>query len=165
MIDNYDGPIFKYDSKLPFCINNIPMGGMVKVEYLNTIDGDTAYFKVGNTSESVRFYLINTPEVYNNEPYAKFAKEYTKQALENAKEIYIQSDPNNLLRDNTESRRILAYLWIDKKLFNYVLLKEGLATIKYVLNENVMYLDELRKAESYAKEHAINIYSNVIKAL
>ena len=92
MIDNYDGPIFKYDNKLPFCINNIPMGGMVKVEYLNTIDGDTAYFKVGNTSESVRFYLINTPEVYNNEPYAKFAKEYTKQALENAKEIYIQSD-------------------------------------------------------------------------
>lgn len=157
---NYDGPVLEINDNNCFCFNNEPMGGFVKVDYLKTIDGDTAYFKVGNSSESVRLYLINTPEVYNNEPFAKFAKEYTKNILENAQEIYLQSDPNNLLRDNTESRRILAWVWVDGRLLNYVLLKEGLATIKYVLNENVMYLDVLRKAEEYAKENKINIYSS-----
>lgn len=156
----YLGPVIDKNNKNHFCIDNMPMGGYVKVEYLNTIDGDTAYFKVGNAAESVRFYLINTPEVYNNEPYAKFAKEYTKNILENAKEIYIQSDPNNLLRDNTESRRILAWVFVDGKLLNYVLLRDGLATIKYVLNDNVMYLEELRKAEQEAKLDKINIYSS-----
>lgn len=158
----YDGPKFILND-LPFCLNNVPCGGFVKVEYLNTIDGDTAYFKVGNSSESVRFYLINTPEIYNDEPYALFAKEYTKKVLENAKEIYLQSDVNNLLRDNTESRRILAWLWVDKKLFNYVLVKEGLATIKYVLNEDVLYLSELRAAEEDAKKEQKNIHSSIVK--
>lgn len=157
---NYDGPVLKIEDNNCFCYNNTPMGGFIKVEYLNTIDGDTAYFKVGSSSESVRFYLINTPEVYNNEPFAKYAKEYTKNILENAKEIYLQSDPNNLLRDNTESRRILAWVWVDGRLLNYVLLKEGLAKIKYVLNDDVMYLDVLRDAEAYAQENKINIYSS-----
>ena len=158
----YDGPKLIFNDQ-PFCLNNVPDGGFVKVEYLNTIDGDTAYFKVGNSSESVRLYLINTPEVYNNEPYAKYAKEYTKQVLENAKELYLQSDVNNLLRDNTESRRILAWLWVDGELFNYVLLRMGLATIKYVLNDQVNYLSELRKAEELAKKEQLNIYSSIIK--
>lgn len=158
----YDGPKLVFNDQ-PFCLNNVPYGGFVKVEYLNTIDGDTAYFKVGNSSESVRLYLINTPEVYNNEPYAKYAKEYTKQVLENAKELYLQSDVNNLLRDNTESRRILAWLWVDGELFNYVLLRMGLATIKYVLNDQVNYLSELRKAEELAKKEQLNIYSSIIK--
>ena len=158
----YDGPKLIFNDQ-PFCLNNVPYGGFVKVEYLNTIDGDTAYFKVGHSSESVRLYLINTPEVYNNEPYAKYAKEYTKQVLENAKELYLQSDVNNLLRDNTESRRILAWLWVDGELFNYVLLRMGLATIKYVLNDQVNYLSELRKAEELAKKEQLNIYSSIIK--
>ena len=73
----YDGPKLSLND-LPFCLNNMPCGGFIKVEYLNTIDGDTAYFKVGNTNESVRLFLINTPEVYKDEPYALYAKEYTK---------------------------------------------------------------------------------------
>lgn len=158
----YDGPKLIFNDQ-PFCLNNIPCGGFVKVEYLNTIDGDTAYFKVGNSSESVRFYLINTPEVYKDEPYALYAKEYTTIVLENAKEIYLQSDVNNLLRDNTESRRILAWLWIDGELFNYVLVRQGLATIKYVLNDQVLYLKELQEAEEKAKQEQINIYSSIIK--
>lgn len=158
----YDGPKLILNDQ-PFCLNNVPYGGFVKVEYLNTIDGDTAYFKVGNSSESVRFYLINTPEVYKNEPYALYAKEFTKNVLENANEIYLQSDINNLLRDNTESRRILAWLWVDGELFNYVLVRNGLATIKYVLNDDVLYLDILKEAQSKAEEEQINIYSSIIK--
>lgn len=158
----YDGPKLILND-LPFCLNNVPCGGFVKVEYLNTIDGDTAYFKVGNSSESVRFYLINTPEVYKDEPYALFAKEYTKNVLENAKEIYLQSDVNNLLRDNTESRRILAWLWVDGELFNYVLVRNGLATIKYVLNDDVLYLDILQGAQKKAEEEKLNIYSSIKK--
>ena len=155
----YDGPNLKLNKK-HFCIDNIPTGGFVKVEYLNTIDGDTAYFKVGSASESVRFYLINTPELYNNEPYAKYAKEFTKNILENAKSIYIQSDPNNLLRDNTESRRILAWVWVDGMLLNYILVRNGLANVKYVLNNQVMYLDILKKAELDASIDQVNIYSS-----
>lgn len=158
----YDGPKLILND-LPFCLNNAPCGGFVKVKYLNTIDGDTAYFTVGSSSESVRFYIINTPEVYKDEPYALFAREYTKSALENAKEIYLQSDVNNLLRDNTESRRILAWLWVDGRLFNYELVRNGLATIKYVLNDNVLYLEELTKAEALAKAEKLNIYSSIIK--
>lgn len=156
----YDGPKFDPNNNLPFCLNNTPCGGYLKVEYLNTIDGDTAYFKVGSSSESVRFYLINTPETYKNEPFANYAKAYTKKVLENAKEIYIQSDVNNLLRDNTESRRILAWLWVDGELFNYHLVRCGLATIKYVLNEDVLYLKELRKAYDEAVKDKINIHGS-----
>ena len=156
---NYNVPKLILNDK-HFCVDNVPTGGFVEVTYLNTIDGDTAYFKVGNSSESVRFYLINTPEVYNNEPYAKFAKETTKNILEKAKKIYIQSDPNNLLRDNTESRRILAWVWVDGMLLNYILVREGLATIKYVLNDKVMFLKELNEASELAKKENKNIYSS-----
>ena len=158
----YDGPKLVFNDK-PFCLNNMPCGGFIKVEYLNTIDGDTAYFKVGNVNESVRLYLINTPEVYKDEPYAKYAKEYTKNILENAKEIYLQSDVNNLLRDNTESRRILAWLWVDGMLYNYVLVRNGLATIKYVLNDDVLYLDLLKEAQLKAEKEQLNIYSSMYK--
>lgn len=157
----YTGPKQREKRLGYFCINNVPKGGLIKVEYLYTIDGDTAYFKVGEGGESVRFYLINTPELYNNEPYALEAREYTEKILSSAKEIYIQSDVNNLLRDKTESRRILAWVWVDKELLNYKLVREGYATVKYVYSEKSLCYKQLMKAEALAKKEKLRIHEVV----
>ena len=45
-------------------------------------------------------------------------------------------------------------------LLNYILVREGLATIKYVLNDKVMFLKELNEASELAKKENKNIYSS-----
>jgi len=40
----------------------------------------------------IRFLAIDTPEVDKNEPYSREAKEYTCNALKNAKEIYFHNN-------------------------------------------------------------------------
>ena len=84
---------------------------------------------------------INTPELLPTpKPYSVEAKEYFTSILENAKEIYLQSDINSTLRDTTEGRRLLAWVWVDNELVNYNLVRLGYANVEYVANEKLRYL-------------------------
>ena len=74
-----------------------PLGGMDLVTYSGLADGDTAYFTPGFLADNrVRFLGCDTPETYPVvQDWGLEAKEYTRFLLENAQQIYIQSDPDS----------------------------------------------------------------------
>ena len=70
----YVGPSYKPNNQ-PFCIDDLPMGGFVKVTFLKIVDGDTAHFLLDGKDVTVRFLVINTPEIHPVvKPYANEAK-------------------------------------------------------------------------------------------
>lgn len=155
----YRGPKLKIKDK-PFSKNLLPKGGFVKANFFKCTDGDTAVFKINNLRENVRLLVINTPELIegvNN--YAIEAKEYLEYVLLHAKEIYLQSDKHSDLRDSTERRRLLCWLWVDGELINYNLVRMGYAVVKYVQSEKLKYLKKLHHAEELAKEEKLRIHT------
>ena len=97
----------------PFWTKNkqLPLGGCLKVTFDHEIDGDTAGFWVDGEIKTVRFFVIDTPEVSPKpDPYGLTAKQYTSEKLKNASEIYLQSDKLDSLFDNTERKRLLAWI-------------------------------------------------------
>lgn len=159
----YDGPILKPKYfYLPFREQHqeIGTGGVTKVTLLDVSDGDTAVFLVNGKEEHVRFFCINTPEHnrFGEEPWGKQAKDYTTKVLQEAKIIYLQSDPFDSLRDNTMFNRLLAWVWVDGQLLNYNLIKEGYADLKYVHSNKMLYIKDLRRAEKYAKKRRLKTH-------
>ena len=71
-------------------------------------------------------------------------KEYTEYVLSHAEEIYLQTDKKSDLRDSTERRRLLCWVWTDKELLNYNLVRLGYAKVQYVQSEKLRYLKNLR---------------------
>ena len=151
------GPKLKLNDK-PFSKNLNAKGGFIKAEYFKCTDGDTAVFKINGIRENVRLLVINTPEL-EKEPYSFEAKEYLEYVLSHATEIYLQSDKKSSLRDTTERRRLLCWVWVDGELVNYNLVRLGFATVKYVQSEKLKYLKKLRKAYEQAKQEKLRIHS------
>lgn len=151
----------------PFWTKNkqLPLGGCFKVTFDHEIDGDTAGFWVDGEIKTVRFFVIDTPEVSPKpDPYGLTAKQYTSEKLKNASEIYLQSDKLDSLFDNTERKRLLAWIWVDGELLNYQLVRLGLATVKYVNNEKMVYVKVLREAEKQAKKECLGLHSKHVAA-
>lgn len=161
----YLGPSYRQNNQ-PFKIGDIPMGGFVQVEFVKIVDGDTAHFLLDGKEVTVRFLVINTPEMHPIvKPYATEAKNYTNMVLSNAKIIHLQSDKNDSLYDNTESHRLLAWVWVDYKLLNYQLVEKGYASVRYVNSEKLLYLDDLYKAQhiAIAKKRGIHNIKDGVK--
>ena len=155
----YRGPKLKLNDK-PFSRNLNAKGGFVKAEFFKCTDGDTAVFKIDGVREIVRLLVINTPEIKDiPESYAIDAKEYTEYVLSHAEEIYLQTDKKSDLRDSTERRRLLCWVWTDKELLNYNLVRLGYAKVQYVQSEKLRYLKNLRYAEELAKEEGLRIHN------
>ncbi len=156
---SYRGPKLKLNDK-PFSKNLNAKGGFVKAEFFKCTDGDTAVFKINGIREIVRLLVINTPEFSDvPEMFAVEAKEYLEYVLSHAKNIYLQTDKKSALRDSTERRRLLCWVWVDNELVNYNLVRLGFAEIKYIQNEKLKYLKKLRLAEKLAKEDNLRIHS------
>lgn len=109
-----------------------------QVTVKNFVDGDTVHFHV---PESVipggvlkaRFLAINTPESTGKiEEYGKAASAFTREKLENAESIIIESDDNNWNADSTGGR-YLVWVWYknpgetDYRNLNLEILQNGLA--------------------------------------
>ncbi len=155
----YNGPRYK-KVNLPFQEDDKPRGGVVGVKFLEIVDGDTAHFLVYNEDVTVRFLAIDTPELHPSAmPFAKEAKEFTNKILSHAKSIQLQSDVSDSLYDDTESHRLLAWIWADKKLLNYQLVEEGFATVRYVYSDKLLYLDDLYYAQKRAIANKKGIHS------
>ncbi len=158
-MSNYRGPKLKLNEK-PFSRNLDAKGGFVKAEFFKCTDGDTAVFKIDGIREIVRLLVINTPELSPiTEPYALDARDYLEYILSHSKEIYLQTDKKSDLRDSTERRRLLCWVWADSELVNYNLVRLGFANVKYVQSEKLRYLKNLRYAESLAKSDSLRIHS------
>ena len=166
---NYNGPLIEdYFNDLPFSTNLIPGDGFIKAEFVKIADGDTAFFKINGLIESVRFMVVDTPKHIIQagddsqiEPLGPEATLFSEDILKNAKEIYLESDSGNNLRDDTTSKRLLAWIWCDGKLLNYMLIRNGLAYNHYIISEKMKYLDILRKAEEEAKIEKLGIFKYI----
>ncbi len=157
----YDGPkMNKQNFKKKFCENFSPQGGYIKAKFVNVADGDTAFFEINGINECVRFMVIDAPKYFDApEPFGEEAKQYVAEELSKAKKIYLESDIYNNLRDDTLSQRLLAWIWIDGKLLNYMIVRRGLATNKYIIDPHMRHLFHLNKALKKAKDEKIGIHS------
>lgn len=156
----YDGPYLS-DSYQDIDYTS-PRGGYFNVELVRCTDGDTAKFSypddiyevITNYAKSVRFLSIDTEETYTGgeEEWGKPASVYTCSLLTTAESIIIQTDPSYSLTDTYG--RLLGWVWAkfpgetEYFLVNYMIVKQGLAQIKYetTSNEQLMY-DNLTYSE------------------
>lgn len=132
----------------------------IEVKLDKCIDGDTASFMADETIK-VRFLAIDTPETKHpkkgQEKFGKEASEFTCSKLKNAKTIILEFDEkaNKLDKYN----RYLAWIWVDDKLLQKLIVENGLAEVKY-LYDDYKYNSLLKKTEKKAKEQHLGIWND-----
>lgn len=103
--------------------------GIGVVTLVNPIDGDTAFFRSAGKVFSVRFLGVDTPEsTYKVEPWGEKASQFTKNKLNKAKQIILESEKDTPEKDNND--RYLAWVWVDGRLLNLELVEESYAWSK-----------------------------------
>ena len=132
------------------------------------VDGDTTHFLVPESVMAdgvlkARYLAVNTPESTGKiEEWGKAASRFTKEKLETAEEILIESDSAQWNVDST-STRYLVWVWYRPKgeqgfrNLNIELLQNGLA----IANSSAQnrYGETCMAAIAQAKAQKLNIYS------
>ncbi len=137
----------------------------IEVKYNESVDGDTAKFKLNEEIITVRFLGIDTPETVHpslgEQPYGKEASNYTKERLQNTNKIELEYDSNSSKTD--KYGRYLAWIWVDNSLLQEELIREGLAQT-YMLQDNYTYAWILQEKQEEAKEEKVGIWSDTIES-
>ncbi|WP_147515351.1 thermonuclease family protein [Massilibacterium senegalense] len=98
--------------------------------------------------EKVRFLLINSPEtVGKQQSFGQKEKLYITKLLLH-KEVELQID----LKERDKYGRLLAYIFIENRNIQELLLSKGLARVAYVYNPNTEFVEECCKMERIDKE-------------
>ena len=141
-------------------INNVYANDEVK--YVNCIDGDTIRVLLNDEEKTVRLLAIDAPEDSPNrvEYYGKEASEYTCNKIKKAKKISLEYDQNSDKYDKYD--RVLAWVFIDDKLLEEELVKNGYAKVAYLYND-YKYTSKLKEQEEKAKEKGIGIWNELAK--
>ena len=125
------------------------------------VDGDTARFILNKEEIKVRFLGIDAPESVkpNEEPeaYGKEASSYTCRKLKNAKKIVLEYEDKKDKEDKYD--RALAYVFVDGKLLEESIVKNGYAKVKYI-DDSYKYYNDLKIAEAKAIKNKKGIYSD-----
>lgn len=133
----------------------------IEVKYSESVDGDTAKFKLDEEIITVRFLGIDTPETVHpslgEQPYGKEASNYTKEKLKNANKIELEYDSNSSKTD--KYGRHLAWIWVDDSLLQEELISKGLAKT-YMLQDNYTYAWLLQEKQEEAKEEKVGMWSD-----
>ncbi len=126
--------------------------GSSNVYALRAIDGDTIELSNG---QRVRYIGIDTPElrerdgsswVYRPRPYAEEAKDFNRKLVE-GKSVRLEFD----VQKKDKYDRLLAYVYIDDKMVNLEMVRQGYAMI-YTYPPNVKYTEEFLAAQKEARE-------------
>lgn len=136
---------------------------VVKSDQVEVIDGDTikVQWKQDNKikKETIRLLLIDAPELNHPEkgeqPYGREAKKHVEKLIRNAKNVTIEKDQTTRDKYN----RFLAHVYADDTNIQESLLENGLSRVAYVMQPNVKYLEDYKKAEKEAQEKGIGIWS------
>lgn len=138
-----------------------------KATVVRVVDGDTMKLKLDETKEEVSFrlLLVDTPESVKSgvdpQPYSTEASNFTKDTLKSGDTVYIEYDSGN---KTDKYNRHLGYLWFyndedsNWQMFNEKLVSEGYARVGYIYSQK-RHLDQLYKAQDYAKSNKLNIWS------
>ena len=177
----YDGPLLSEDFRDIDILD--PRGGYFDVTLNYCGDGDTAVFNypyevydaIESSAKSVRFLNMDTEETFGGgeEEWGKPASVYTCDLLTTATAIRLQTDPGDNLLGTYG--RLLAWVWIklpgedDFHLLNYMVVKQGLAQVKYEFGagETISYGDNtynewMHLAENYAMENTLGQWGQLL---
>lgn len=162
-------------------------GGLIEVNLVSTVDGDTSKFNFGTKyaaydisgTMSLRYYGVNTPEIAHGgnpaDPYGPEARDYTNSILKQAKKFYVQSITNYSLHETYG--RALGYLWVslvdnpkpeDFINMSHLIIQQGFSNpayldridiCNYMLYEGISYTEYLYDANNLAKNLERNIHS------
>ena len=132
------------------------------------VDGDTTHFNVSSSVSSdgvlkARYLAVNTPESTGKiEEWGKAAAKFTRERLENASSIIVESDDSVWNLDSTGGR-YLVWVWYrsaeeeDYRCLNLELLQQGLAIPSSSANNR--YGEECMSAIAQAKREKKCVWS------
>lgn len=133
------GTGFSFDMSSLSSFFNINTGDN-EIKLIKCIDGDTAKF---SKIDKTRFLLIDTPESTNKiEEYGKVASKYTCNKLKKAKKITYEYDGAK----KDKYGRILAYIFVDGKLLQEEIAKQGFVKKFYEYKSFYKYKRRISKA-------------------
>ena len=141
--------------------------GIGVVTLSNPVDGDTAIFKEGSTTFTVRFNAVNTPEsTYKLEPWGLSASKFTKKILNNAKTIVLQADTIKTNRLDSTGKRYLAWVWYqanegdDFRLLNLEIVEKCYSSSKA---SGMLYAETLLDADLQAQKANVRIWNRSVQ--
>jgi endonuclease YncB( thermonuclease family) len=161
-IEGEDSVFFKKKRKrLPNKKSLYSAGEIDAVQVVKVYDGDTIRVRFKNDKEErVRFLLVDTPETSHPrkgvEPYGEEAKLFTRYMINQSRVVELGYDAEK--RDHYG--RLLAYVYVDRKLLQEELAKKGLARVSYTRNRNPDMVRKMKEAEQMAKSKGKGIWSN-----
>jgi micrococcal nuclease len=130
----------------------------IPAKVLRVVDGDTMQVMFHGKEETIRLLLVDTPETKHPskpvQPYGPQASDFAIKTL-TGQNVDLEID----VSERDKYGRILVYLWINGKIFNEMLLEEGLARVAYVIPPNIKYVDRFREIEKKAQLAGIGIWS------
>lgn len=140
--------------------NTASINDSTKALVTRVVDGDTIIVDFNGKEERVRLIGIDTPESVHpdkdkNVEFGKVASEFTRTKLE-GKEVKLEFDA----QERDRYGRILAYVYMDGKMFNKTLLEEGYAKIA-TFPPNVKYVSEFTEIEKTARENKKGLWNIV----
>lgn len=141
----------KVNDKLPKLLQDFEQGKEIEVVVSKVSDGDTFTIIIDNKKYGVRLIGVDTPESVHpnkkkNVPYGKIASNYTKERLE-GKKVILKKD----VQARDKYGRILAFVYIDGKMYNEELIEEGHAKIMTV-PPNVNNIERFKKLQKEAQK-------------
>lgn len=143
---------------LSSCSTSSVSTNKLEATVMKIVDGDTITVQLNGKKETIRMLLIDTPETHHPhkpvQPFGQEASQYAEQILSNSK---VTLEIGTTKRD--KYGRMLAYVYKDGKMYNELIVKEGLARVAYVFPPNDKYVDTLKETEATAKEQNLGIWS------
>lgn len=139
--------------------------GIGIVELGSVTDGDTAnFFDSDGTYVTLRFFSVDTPESTGDvDKWGLAASRFTKDKLENAVSIILESDTGGAPKKDTY-QRYLGYVWYKSSEddeytnLNLELVAEGYS--KNTSKATGKYVDYFNEAQEYAEKKKLHIWSN-----
>lgn len=127
---------------------------------VRVVDGDTIIVEMDGANERIRLIGIDSPESVHpdedrNTEYGRIAAEFTANQLE-GKTVTLEFD----VEERDQYDRILAYVYLDGKMFNKILLEEGHAKVT-TYPPNVRYADSFVALQKQAQKNRKGIWADM----
>ncbi len=137
--------------------NTASINDSLNAKVTRVVDGDTIVVDFHGKEERVRLIGVDTPESVHpdkskNVEFGKISSDFTKSKLE-GKEIKLEFD----VQERDKYGRLLAYVYLEGKMFNRSLLEEGYANIA-TFPPNVKYVKEFTEIERIARDEKVGLW-------
>lgn len=150
--------LLQLKKQLPSSLNDFKNYQRVKVKKIEkVVDGDTFWLLFeDHTQVKARLLMVDTPELKGNRQlYSIHATDFVKSRVKKAKEIHVKRD--HQLWD--PYKRLLVLLYLDGKLLQEDLLREGLARTCDLNGNNTELIKRFTQIEAEARANKKKIWS------